>query len=38
MIDHPFLSMVVWVGAQIMCGVLGYYQGRKDEELRWRRR
>lgn len=35
---HPILAMIVWVGAQLVMGTLGYVQGRKDEELQWRRR
>ncbi len=37
MLAHPFLSMIVWVSAQLVCGLVGYRQGRKDEELRWLR-
>lgn len=37
MVEHPLLAMVVWVGAQIVVGICGYVQGKKDEELKWRR-
>lgn len=35
--EHPWVGALVWVGASVVSGFLGYIQGRKDEELRWRR-
>jgi hypothetical protein len=36
-LEHPFWTSVLWVGAQLTCALVGYYQGRRAEELRWRR-
>ena len=30
--DSPILSAIVFVGAQMVMGVLGYIQGRRDAE------
>lgn len=34
---HPWAASLMWVGAQLVFGVLGYIQGKRDEELKWRR-
>jgi hypothetical protein len=33
----PAAHAILFVVAQIVVGILGYRQGRQDEELRWRR-
>lgn len=33
--EYPALALVVFAGAQIVCGIVGYMQGRKDERLKW---
>lgn len=37
MIEHPLLYSVTFVGAQLVCALVGYFQGRRTEELYWRR-
>jgi hypothetical protein len=33
----PAAHAILFVLAQIVVGILGYRQGRQDEELRWRK-
>lgn len=37
MIAHTLASAAFFVIACVVCGYLGYGQGRRDEELVWRR-
>lgn len=36
-LEHPWTMLFVWIGFPVLTGFLGYRQGRKDEELEWRR-